>query len=723
MKRLIFYTLIFLIALAAETHAQSFQPTWGNVCTNCIPTGYELVSGSPAIATPKGIGGNGKPWSPWSIADYDFPVPPTYNQGEQSNLSSESKKSFLTLKHLNHPKIDKRDVVRVVVSKFIPGKLYNFKLHTLFSEPFELSGTDESAAAISATVTISTGGVSPTILKTITINNTGNYNWKQTAIGFTPSTDVLVFTFSVNAASSTTGYANFDIGTYPFDCVIPTGQVQLFHSNKTTRYPCARTGLDALEKSISPPNGTLIWKKVNFSSGEDLHPNLISAVPVGEYYAFYRDQTMPSCYNVQTSTAKAVFTYIAEQVPLNKISLTNECPKNNVDLGNAFAMSLPDEEVRYFLNNTHQGVHVIDPSAVSQSGDYYAFYYNKKYNCYSTDLSTSKVTVTINACCAAGTAQVALLRSGAVNSCPATTVNLNSSTVSNQPQGASLVWFKDASHTVAVADPTKAGAGSYYAFFKDNATGCFNTDLSTSKLTVSINACDTKVSLNLKVFLQGPTTQEGGVATMRNDLQVYKTGPSTFGLLPTQDPYGGDAVYPEIKNTFSKAGNVVDWVKVEIRSMQNPSMILESKSLLLRVDGTVLDVDGFAPKFNPQFGGVRIAVKHRNHLPVIGLGLVSFNAGTANYDFSADLSKAYNVGAPPQMVLTNGVWCMISGDIQQDFTVDNADLSSERISFNNGNFDTYKLEDLNLDGIVDNVDISFFKISFNKGYFSTLINY
>ncbi|MCF0051066.1 hypothetical protein LXM25_13415 [Dyadobacter sp. LJ53] len=727
MKRLIFYTLIFLIALVAETHAQSFPPTWGNVCTNCIPTGYELVSGSPAIATPKGIGGNGKPWSPWSIADYDFPVPPTYNQGEQSNLSPESKKSFLTLKHLNHPKIDKRDVVRVVVSKFVPGKLYNFKLHTLFSEPFELSGTDESAAAISATVKISTGGVSPTILKTITINNTGNYNWKQTAIGFTPSTDVLVFTFSVNAASSTTGYANFDIGTYPFDCVIPTAQVQLFHSNAATRYPCGRIGLDALEKSITPPNGNLIWKKGFHASAEDLAANLISAVPVGEYYAFYRDQTMPSCYNVQTSTAKAVLSYVETQVLLANNTTVNNCPESTVNLETSLVVDANqllqvNEERRWFKNNNHQGPPE-NAKAISTSGDYYAFLYNKEYNCYSTDLSTAKVTVTIKACCAAGTAQVVLSRSSAVNTCPETTVNLNNTKVTNQPPFTSVVWFSDAAHTMAVADPAKAGAGTYYAFFKDNTLGCFNTDLSTTKLTVSINACESKVSLNLKVFLQGPTTSENGVATMRNDLQVYPTGPSTFGLLPTQDPYGGGAVFPEIKNTFSKAGNVVDWVKVEIRGMQDPSIILESKSLLLRTDGTVLDVDGFAPKFNPQFGGVRIAVKHRNHLGVLGLGLVSFNAGTVNYDFSTSLSKAYNVGAPAQMVLTSGVWCMPIGDVQQDYVVDNVDYAIFDSSFNKGDFNVYSSQDLNLDGLVDNVDYSFFDFSFNAGFFSTLINY
>ncbi|MCF2496173.1 hypothetical protein [Dyadobacter chenhuakuii] len=716
MKRIIFYTLIFLIALAAETHAQSFQPTWDFTCMGCKPAGYSIVSGSPAISNPVGLGGN--PQTPWQAI---MPSPPSFLNGSQADIEDSKKKTFLTLKHNNFPNSNHQDAVRVLVSKFVPGKQYNFRFGVLFSK---IAATN---SAKSLTLTITTIDLVPQVVKTLTIGNLGENYWSNNILSFTPNTSALFFTFSAEANSNTLGYVNLDIPQYAFDCVIPNTQVQLFHSNSTTRYPCGRTGLDGLEKSITPPNGSLIWKKGSGAGAEDLTANLISAAPVGEYYAFYRDGTMPSCYNVQTSTAKAVLSYVETQVLLSNNTATNSCPESSVNLETSLVVDPNqnlelNEERRWFKNNNHQGAPE-NANAISVSGDYYAFFYNKKYNCYSTDLSTSKVTVTIKACCAAGTAQVALLRSGAVNSCPATTVNLNNSTVNNQPQGASLVWFKDASHTVAVADPTKAGAGSYYAFYKDNVTGCFNTDLSTSKLTVTINACETKVNLNLKVFLQGATTQENGVATMRNDLQVYQTGPSTFGLLPTQDPYGGGAAYPEIKSTFSKVGNVVDWVKVEIRSMQDPSIILESKSLLLRVDGTVLDVDGFAPKFNPQFGGVRIAVKHRNHLAVLGLGIVSFNAGTVNYDFSTSLSKAYNVGAPAQMVLTSGVWCMPMGDVQQDYAVDNVDYAIFDNSFNNGEFGTYSNQDLNLDGLVDNVDYSFFDFSFNSGFFSTLINY
>ncbi|MCF0064354.1 hypothetical protein LXM26_22750 [Dyadobacter sp. LJ419] len=503
-------------------------------------------------------------------------------------------------------------------------------------------------------------------------------------------------------------------------------QVVLRKNNASNQCPDKLVNLNNEYDSPIPSGSKLVWYTNPTHHG--LAVSDPTQVTTGNYYAFFYNSAN-NCFNTDLSFAVIEVSIFlpcpcnagTSEVTLKANSYNVDCPLT-MDLATSVStISPPNTTIQWFLDPKHT-TSVPNPEAVG-IGTYYAFIYDAVNKCYNTDNSTAQVTITGAACCNAGNEQVSLNRTNISNTCPSQTANLTKLIVSNKPQGSSIVWFTDASHTSAVPDPTKVGSGTYYAFFKDDALECFNTDVSTAKVTVAILLCETKVSLNLKVFLQGATTQENGVATMRNDLQVYKTGPSTFGLLPTQDPYGGDAVYPEIKNTFSKAGNVVDWVKVEIRSMQNPSIILESKSLLLRVDGTVLDVDGFAPKFNPQFGGVRIAVKHRNHLGVLGLGLVSFNAGTVNYDFSAELSKAYNVGATAQMVLSNGVWCMISGEIQQDFTIDNADFSTERISFNNGDFDTYKAEDLNLDGIVDNVDISFFKISFNKGYFSTLINY
>ncbi|MCF2490301.1 hypothetical protein [Dyadobacter sp. CY347] len=710
MKRLIFYTLVFLTACMAGVHAQTFFPTYGTPCTNCVPASYEIVSGAPTISNPTGIAGNAQ--NPWHGVVTNPPTSQT-----DMGLPPAQQKSFMSLKNGN----GSNDKVRVIVNGFVQGQQYTLNYALL---PLR---TLTSGYGSSATVTVSAtdGLIGEAIVKskTSSLDGLNNKEWVFQTVSFTAVSTTLIFTFSSATANGNSGYVGFDIDKYAFNCILPTDQVVLKRNIVTTRYACESVPLNTIIASITPPKAASVWQKSATPSagGANLTIGKASANP---YFAFYYAEDM-KCYNTANSTASLLVSKIDAQVSIKQSSITNKCPDEYaelieaVNLENSPYNSLK-EHIRWFKNNSHQGLPV-DLSRATAPGDYYAFYYNFIEKCYSVDISNAKVTVSLKSC-PAGTAQVALSSSTAINTCPATTVNLNNVAVTNQPPQTALVWFTDPAHQNAVADPSKAGAGTYYAFFKDNATGDFNTHISTSALTVTINPCETKVNLNLKVFLQGATTQENGVAIMRNDLQVYQTGPSTFGLLPTQDPYGGGEVFADINSTLSE-NKIVDWVKVEIRSMQNPAAILESKSLLLRSDGSVVDKDGFAPKFNPQFGGVRIAVKHRNHLGVLGLGIVFFNAGTVNYDFSADLSKAYNIGAPAQMVQTNGVWCMISGDIQQDLTVDNADLSSERFSFNKGDFDTYKQEDLNLDGIVDNVDISFFKTSFNKGYFSTLINY
>ncbi|SKC08717.1 hypothetical protein [Dyadobacter psychrophilus] len=518
------------------------------------------------------------------------------------------------------------------------------------------------------------------------------------------------------------GYIH-DIDKYAFNCILPTDQVVLKRNVVTTRYACESVALNAIVASITPPKAAPVWQKASQagSGGANLS---VGKASVNPYYAFYYAEDM-KCYNTTNSTASLLISKVDAQVSIKQSSITNKCPYAYAELISAVNLENSPynsykEEIRWFNNNSHQGLPV-DLSQATTPGDYYAFFYNYIDNCYSVDISTAKVNVSFKSC-PAGTAQVALSSTTAVNTCPATTVNLNNIPVTNQPPLTSLVWYTDTEHKYEVADPTKAGAGTYYAFFKDNATGDFNTHFSTSALTVSINPCETKVNLNLKVFLQGATTQENGVATMRNDLQKFPTSPSTYGLLPTQDPYGGGEVFADI-NSLPGENKIVDWVKVEIRSMQNPSSIFESKSLLLRSDGSVVDKDGLAPKFNPQLGGVRIAVKHRNHLAVIGLGIVSFNAGTINYDFSADLSKAYQVVAKPQMILKSGVWCMIGADTNSDFFVDSGDVPFFKNAFKANLTKTYHNTDLNMDGVVDSADVTIFNNNFKTGYYSSMTKY
>lgn len=226
-------------------------------------------------------------------------------------------------------------------------------------------------------------------------------------------------------------------------------------------------------------------------------------------------------------------------------------------------------------------------------------------------------------------------------------------------------------------------------------------------------------TLSAKVLLQGGMPGSG--TTMRNDLQVYF---GSSGLLPTSDPYGMGATYAGINNPAGICGNVADWVKVEIRSAANPSTVLESKALILKTDGNIVDpATGLAPTVTPQAVPVQVIVKHRNHVAVMSNAIADFTV-SQNYDFTNALSKAFNAGGDPaQMVQVNGVWCLWSGEANSDLSVDAIDISGVVSAYNNGDFDVYEPQDLNLDGVVDAIDISLIVQPFNLGVYSSLINY
>lgn len=228
------------------------------------------------------------------------------------------------------------------------------------------------------------------------------------------------------------------------------------------------------------------------------------------------------------------------------------------------------------------------------------------------------------------------------------------------------------------------------------------------------------VQLDIKVLLQG--AYRPGQVNMATDLQSYFSANS--GLLPTTDPYGGNVVYNNIGNPAGVAGALVDWIKIEIRDAANPAVKLQSKSLLLKNNGSIVDIDCTLPKFVGQSAPVRLAVFHRNHVAILSNAIASFNAGTTVYDFTTALNKASQLpGDDAQMAIFGGKWYMRAGDVNNDLSVDAVDMSIATNDFLDGLYDQYLYTDVNLDGGVDATDGSIMNGAFLNGYHSTLINY
>ncbi len=160
--------------------------------------------------------------------------------------------------------------------------------------------------------------------------------------------------------------------------------------------------------------------------------------------------------------------------------------------------------------------------------------------------------------------------------------------------------------------PTEAGVFPLFIAAQDDLG---NRDIKIFFLEVQQGFLD----LAVKVFLQGSLDMADQL--MNNNL-------STNSLLPLQDPYGFNQFITNA-NLLNGAGSdidaIVDWVLVELRKVDSPTVAAESVVALLRRDGNIVDLDGAS---SLQFCGLptgeyHVVVKHRNHLGVMSNKLVT----------------------------------------------------------------------------------------------------
>lgn len=162
------------------------------------------------------------------------------------------------------------------------------------------------------------------------------------------------------------------------------------------------------------------------------------------------------------------------------------------------------------------------------------------------------------------------------------------------------LWDKTSNYTAAAA----SGAA-----WTQTRTGLsdFTTPFAVEDIDAELGA---KEIIQVKIYLQGPFD---GLSAMSTDLQ-------TVGLVPLIDPFTGT------ETAASIGADIVDWVQVQIRNPLDNTVILATKSALLRNDGQIVDVDGtLGVGFNNlSVTSAYIAVKHRNHLGVMTGSVITF---------------------------------------------------------------------------------------------------
>jgi hypothetical protein len=235
-----------------------------------------------------------------------------------------------------------------------------------------------------------------------------------------------------------------------------------------------------------------------------------------------------------------------------------------------------------------------------------------------------------------------------------------------------------------------------------NFSGNYN-DLSLGSLALVPSPLS--ISLNIKVFLEGPYKSNNG--SMTDSLR-------TKNILPLNQPYtslgytfiggGNESIQLSSLNTTGNNA-LVDWIIIEIRNNVSPYNVLYSKACLLQRDGDVVDNNiNSNISFPLSSGNYHISIKHRNHLGIMTSSPINLSSSPTNINFT---SNTNTWGTNAQKTINN-VKVMWAGDVSGDGVIkyvgsgNDRDIIINRLGGTNptSTLIGYYNEDVNMDGIV-----------------------
>lgn len=161
-------------------------------------------------------------------------------------------------------------------------------------------------------------------------------------------------------------------------------------------------------------------KPVDLTKNLTSNPTLVSGVTIGYYdpngnrVSDPKNITKPGVYTIYYSdannancTSPSAEIIVKEagcctiQPSLSTTTITNSCPSQTINLTQLVENILPlGITVRWYKNNTHTGFPIANPNAITETGTYYAFFYDASSGCYSP--VSVAITATITQCCLAG---------------------------------------------------------------------------------------------------------------------------------------------------------------------------------------------------------------------------------------------------------------------------------------------------------------------------------
>jgi hypothetical protein len=198
----------------------------------------------------------------------------------------------------------------------------------------------------------------------------------------------------------------------------------------------------------------------------------------------------------------------------------------------------------------------------------------------------------------------------------------------------------------------------------------------------------------------------------------------TQGLLPLTEPYtaldyfhvmsGGETTTPAV---LSVIGNdaIVDWVVVELRHADRPSLVVASACALMQRDGDVVAADGVSPlRLHVLAGNYYVAIQHRNHLGTMSAAPLALSTTATAVDFTTAATSVYGVEGRRSVTGAFPAQALWSGDVNGDGRIAYTGTDNDRdliLQAIGGSAPTaivygYLPSDVNLDGAVKYTGVS-----------------
>jgi len=235
-------------------------------------------------------------------------------------------------------------------------------------------------------------------------------------------------------------------------------------------------------------------------------------------------------------------------------------------------------------------------------------------------------------------------------------------------------------------------------------TGYFSNDVQRDILTIKYSANGNLVwSEN---YNTGQYLSISNAISISSDSNIYICGDDDQNDDVFLIKYSANRIYPKLLQlSFLTEGfynenngiSVVDTVKVLLRNTFSPYNVIDSLSGIYSSAGNI------SLSFQNAVNGTNyyLVIRHRNSIETWNSSGITFSSNSAVYDFTSSQSTAYG----NNLKLKGSKYCIFSGDVNQDGTIDASDLSQVENDAANS-VGGYVTNDLNGDNFVDASDVS-----------------